>query len=225
MKLMKLVLGILATAIVLALIAAGLVVTGAISFAADEPHSQWIFHAIETARERSIVARARGIEVPDLDDPRRLAVGAQHYAQMCAGCHLAPGMEETELHAGLYPQPPQFSEAGHDEVPADQPVHIHAHGDPRQAAARQFWIIKHGIKGSGMPAWGKTHDDERLWGLVAFVQRLPEMSEAEYRQLTADGGGEQAQEHRDEPGETGHPHHRHRHRAGHAHGTEAQDSP
>lgn len=192
MKLLFAVIGTLAAGL---LLAAGLAFSGAISFAADEPHWQWIFHAIETARERSIVSRARGIEVPDLDDPALLASGAEHYAAMCTGCHLAPGMEETEMRAGLYPQPPIFANAGHDESHADEPIHVHAHGDAQQTAARQFWIVKHGLKGSGMPAWGVTHDDRSVWGLVAFVQKLPKMPEDEYRRLTAGGEGRDGQHH------------------------------
>jgi mono/diheme cytochrome c family protein len=52
------------------------------------------------------------------------------------------------------------------------------------AARRDFWIIKHGIKASGMPAWGKTHDDERIWNMVAFLKRLPDLNENQYRILT-----------------------------------------
>ena len=38
--------------------------------------------------------------------------------------------------------------------------------------AEQFWIIKHGVKMTGMPAWGVTHDDEMLWDVVALVRKL-----------------------------------------------------
>jgi len=78
---------------------------------------------------------------------------------------------------GLYPVPPNLT-AGLDE-------HEHADDDKQSLARRQFWIIKHGIKASGMPAWGKTHDDQRIWAMVAFLQRLPELTEEQYQILTA----------------------------------------
>ncbi len=81
--------------------------------------------------------------------------------------------------AGLYPAPPDLT--SHNEA------HDEEHGGFEAAARRQFWIIKHGIKASGMPAWGLTHDDQRIWAMVAFLQKLPELSEMQYQILTARG--------------------------------------
>lgn len=164
---------------------AGFIYSGIYNVAADEPHRPLTFKLFETLRERSIGARAKGIEVPNLDDPKRVSEGAEHYSAMCMGCHLAPGMEDTEIRAGLYPQPPNLAE------------HEHAKGDATGEAARQFWIIKHGIKMTAMPAWGMTHDDPSLWGLVAFLRKLPDMTAEEYATLTGaegrhDHGGEAA---------------------------------
>ena len=89
---------------------------------------------------------------------------------MCTGCHLAPGVGDNEMRQGLYPQPPNLSQ------PRDR------------SPAQSFWIIKHGLKMSGMPAWGVTHDDEAIWGLVAFLQQLPTMDAADYAALTQDDG-------------------------------------
>lgn len=140
--------------------------SGVYDIGADAPHSRPVFTLMEMFRERAITAHAKGITVPPLDDPALLAEGAEHYAAMCSGCHLAPGKSNTELRAGLYPQPPNFSE--------------HAHAD----AAEAFWVIKHGIKMTAMPAWGASHNDQAIWGLVAFVRQLPELSPAQYQQLT-----------------------------------------
>jgi hypothetical protein len=108
--------------------------------------------------------------VPNLADPALIALGAEHYAGMCTGCHLAPGVGDNEMRQGLYPQPPNLSQ------PRDR------------RPAQSFWIIKHGIKMSGMPAWGVTHDDEAIWGLVAFLQQLPTMDAAVYAAFTQDKG-------------------------------------
>lgn len=182
---MKYLIGSVLTLLGLALgIAAG-AYAGAFSFAADEPHPEWLSGLIGGMRERFVARRATGIEVPPLEDPGLLRTGARHYAAMCTGCHLAPGMADTELRAGLYPRPPDLSD---DATPAGE-----------AAARRQFWIIKHGIKASGMPAWGTTHDDGSVWALVALVQRLPRISKDEYEALA----GKPAQ---------GHEHHDHSHR-------------
>jgi hypothetical protein len=80
-------------------------------------------------------------------------------------------MAATELSRGLYPAPPALAELG---AP-----------DP----ARAFWVIKHGIKASGMPAWGKSMSDEYIWNMVAFLQKMPEMSPEQYQALVASSGG------------------------------------
>jgi len=157
---------------VLALLGVAFVYSGAFNVAADDPHWSFTHRVLETARERSIAARAGGIEMPKLDDPELLASGAEHYNAMCTGCHLAPGMSDTEMRAGLYPKPPNLAEHA-------------AHRTPEQT----FWIIKHGLKMTGMPAWGVTHDDRSIWGMVAFLQRLPELSLEDYRDLAAQGSG------------------------------------
>ncbi len=167
---------------VLAALGAGFIYSGLYNISADEPHWLITHKVIQTLRERSIGARAKDINVPALDDPKLIAQGAEHYAAMCNGCHLAPGMEDTEIRAGLYPRPPKLAAHAHGES--------HAGMDMQAMAARQFWIIKHGIKMTAMPAWGATHDDQSIWGLVAFLQKLPGMTPEEYAILTGIPGNE-----------------------------------
>ena len=52
-----------------------------------------------------------------------------------------------------------------------------------------FWVIKNGIKLTGMPAWGASHTDDDIWALVAFINQLDEMSADEYLEITAGGEG------------------------------------
>jgi len=139
---------------------------GLYNIAADVPHTQPVYWLFETTRERSVAARARDIVVPnDLDNANRISKGASEYAEMCSGCHLAPGMKRTEISQGLYPRAPELRH-GTDLTPAEQ-----------------FWIVKHGVKMTGMPAWGITHDDELLWDVVAFVRKLPELTPEQYETL------------------------------------------
>jgi mono/diheme cytochrome c family protein len=139
---------------------------GVYNVAADIPHSQSVHWLLETAREQSIALRAADIAAPgDLSESRRIVSGAGQYAEMCASCHLAPGMKRTEISRGLYPRAPELRRK-------------------RQSTpAEDFWVVKHGIKMTGMPAWGVTHDDGLLWDIVAFLRKLPDLTPEEYQAL------------------------------------------
>jgi mono/diheme cytochrome c family protein len=146
--------------------AAVAIYAGLYNVAADIPHTQPVYWLFDTVRQRSVAARARDIVVPnDLDDTNRVSRGAGQYAEMCSGCHLAPGMKRTEISRGLYPRAPELRRKT-DLTPAEQ-----------------FWIVKHGVKMTGMPAWGVTHEDELLWDVVAFVRKLPELTPEQYEAL------------------------------------------
>lgn len=172
--------------------AAAFVYSGVFDVAADKPHWPLTVRVLEAARERAIAVRVRDIEVPDLENAALSLAGGPDYNEMCSGCHLKPGKTESELSLGLYPSPPNLAKA--DVQHADLAAQ-------RARAARRFWIIKHGLKMTGMPAWGATHDDARIWAMVAFIEKLPRLSPAQYQILTARG--------EDDPGHDGHHHHRH----------------
>src|SRR5579862_8810984 len=140
--------------------------SGAYNMGADDHHTKPVLAIIEQLRNRSVAVRARGIDVPNLQDPSDIAAGALRYATLCIGCHLAPGVTKSDLRPGLYPHPPNLAQE--DVIDAQ----------------RAFWTIKHGIKMSAMPAWGKTLDDASIWDIVAFVRQMPAMSEETYQQLS-----------------------------------------
>jgi mono/diheme cytochrome c family protein len=154
----------------LLLVAAGVAIyAGLYNVGADVPHTQPIYWLLDTVRERSVAARAQNIAVPkDLDDAKRFSIGAGEYSEMCSGCHLAPGMKRTEISRGLYPRAPELRR-NTDLTPAEQ-----------------FWIVKHGLKMTGMAAWGVTHDDDLLWDVVAFVRKLPELTPEQYQTMVKD---------------------------------------
>ncbi|MDH5356881.1 MAG: cytochrome c, partial [Gammaproteobacteria bacterium] len=123
-------------------------------------------------RDASISKAALDISVPDeLDNAERIRRGAGNYAAMCATCHLTPGQESSEMFAGLYPQPPRFYL---DEVIEEK---------------RAFWVVKHGLKMTGMPAWGGSNTDDDIWSLVAFLRAMPEIEPDHYRTLVAKSDG------------------------------------
>lgn len=165
--------------LVAASIVAGAAVTagayyGLVNVGADDPHLPAVYAFLSMARDRSIEVRSRDIEVPDLDDEALVRAGAGNYNSMCIGCHLAPGTAETELSQSLYPAPPNLTKLGVD-------------GNPAAA----FWTIKHGIKATGMPAWGKSMGDPYIWGMVAFLQRMPTLNAQQYQTLVAASSGHQ----------------------------------
>ncbi|WIM12800.1 c-type cytochrome [Enhydrobacter sp.] len=177
--------------IVLAIVCVGgitlFVQSGLYDVAADAPHSEPVLHLLDAVRARSVAVRAEDVVRPaDLDDPKRVAAGAGLYAEMCSGCHLAPGMQPTEISQGLYPRPPLLTRP--------------AGFTPEQ----EFWVIKHGIKMSGMAAWGPTHSDELIWDMVAFIDKLPSLSAADYQAAIKEAG--QAHEHMMQDDDSDHGH-------------------
>lgn len=140
--------------------------SGAYDVAATTPHWQITQWALETARVRSVRAHAAAIADPSgLDDEAKLIMGTDHFAAHCAVCHGAPGVRKGDIAKGLYPEPPNLAGAAKLYRPAEL-----------------FWILKHGIKMTGMPAWS-DHTDEELWATVAFLEKLPTMSEQDYAKL------------------------------------------
>lgn len=100
-----------------------------------------------------------------MNDTVNFVQGFIHYNEMCVSCHGAPGLNPEELARGLYPTPPKFYKSN------DMP-------DPDEA----FWIIKNGIKMSGMPAYGPTHDDQKILAITDFLlNKMDKMSPEEYR--------------------------------------------
>jgi len=190
----KLIIYIKSIALIAAIVLVGgglFLYSGYYPMGADVPHNQLTHKLLETLRERSIARAARDIEVPaDLNTSERLLAGGADYNDMCADCHLKPGKTESDFTIGLYPSPPNLATI------ADNGDHDHDDAENDNAdTKRHFWVIKHGIKASGMPAWGPTHDDERIWNMVAFLIRLPDLSPDQYQILTARGEGSEEHGH------------------------------
>jgi mono/diheme cytochrome c family protein len=163
---MKMLLCLAVTAAAFTLGSVLFVYSGLYDIGADAPHWPVTRRLISILRERSIAGHSAELQAPNLRDPTLVLKGAGQYAAMCVGCHLAPGMENSEIRPGLYPQPPNLAQV-------------------RIAPNVAFWAIKHGIKMSAMPAWGASHDDATIWSMVAFLQRLPDLDNMQYKQIVA----------------------------------------
>ncbi|MBI2568832.1 MAG: cytochrome c [Candidatus Schekmanbacteria bacterium] len=150
-------------AVVVALV---VVYGGLYNVAASSGHSALERRFFSTVRAESVEARSDDIEVPPFDDPRMVELGVGYYAPMCTTCHGAPGVPASEIGKGLNPEPPDLARIAGDR--SDQEL---------------FWVVKHGLKMTGMPAFGPTHSDEQLWPIVAFLRKLPGLSAPQYKQL------------------------------------------
>jgi len=152
---------------------------GYIDVSADTPHAPMVYGFIEEARERSIERNIQDIRPPaDLSDPERIERGAGNYQAMCANCHLSPGMRSSEIRRGLYPPPPDLTKTSNERLPAGG------------VSARRFWVIKHGIKASAMPAWSKGGmEDSTIWDLTAFLGRLPALTPEQYKSMVSASEG------------------------------------
>jgi len=122
-----------------------------------------VYWVLQKTRERSVFYHSSGIRIPDGFSSLETKEGFRHYQEMCTGCHGAPGIKPSEISIGLNPSPPDLKEAAEE---LQTPV--------------LFWIVKNGIKMTGMPAFAPTHGDDSIWGIVAFLNRLPNISEEEY---------------------------------------------
>ena len=94
------------------------------------------------------------------------AGGAKAYsARGCTNCHGGPGVEWQKFSEGLRPDPPDLNKI----VKEREPRHL-------------FWVIKHGINMTGMPSFGATGmEDPEIWSVVAFLKKLPEVKEEDFK--------------------------------------------
>ncbi|MBE0538443.1 MAG: c-type cytochrome [Ignavibacterium sp.] len=181
---MKILLGAVITILTLLVIFLLFIYSGWYNVSANEQENGIMKWVLNTTKDRSIESRSKDITVPDLNDLSMLKEGFEHYNEMCVSCHGAPGLEETEVSVGLNPKAPYL-------------VKVAKEIDPKEL----FWITKNGIKMTGMPAWGKTHSDEKIWAIVAFVKKLPNITAEEYQKMESSSGTMEAYEKRPDENE------------------------
>jgi len=163
-KLLRLIGAIIGLAVILAILIVLFINSGIYDVAATYPDSAPVAWVLSNTMDHSVERHARGIKVPALDDPAMIQAGLRRYKENCVMCHGAPGVRVGEVGRGLNPKPPRLTETA---------------GDWKRNEL--FWITKHGIRMSGMPAWGVTNSDNDIWAIIAFVQKLPSMTPSEYQ--------------------------------------------
>lgn len=141
---------------------------GVVSVAATDRHwpvTQWVLH---TTMKSSVRAAARDITPPpgvDLRDPALAERAFGHYSVACTTCHGAPGLDPSPWMITNPPSP------------------LLAETADGWSDGELYWIVKHGIKMTGMPALGPTHQDDDLWAIAAFVRQLPTMTPDAYEAM------------------------------------------
>lgn len=160
----------LAGAVVIVCLATILVLaTGSVSVAADEKPGLIERTLAPWGRDRSVHEHAPKMKNPYAGDPNAIAAGMDHYRENCLGCHGAQGVPMTDLAKGLNPPAPSLGREQNDTPDGEL-----------------FWVTKHGIRLTSMPAFGWTHTDEEIWKIVAFIRHLPELS-AEEKEFLREG--------------------------------------
>jgi cytochrome c553 len=155
---------LLALAVAVGLAGLAFAWSGLFNVAASSGHwalTSWLLHY---TMQQSVATHSAGIEAPPLQDEALVHRGGGHYASGCAPCHGAPGQVQSPIVLKMTPHPPSLIEKV-----------------PEWEDAELFWILRDGVKFSGMPSWpsGVRHDE--IWSVVAFLRRLPEMSPEDYR--------------------------------------------
>ncbi len=156
-----------------AIVATGLaaIYSGRIDIAANRQGSL-MDRVLRKTQEHAVAAHAARIADLDLAHAS-VPLGAAHYEEMCITCHGGPGLPASEVGQGLDPRAPDLAAAARKLKPREV-----------------YWIVKNGIRMTGMPSFGVTHNEEALQAITAFVLRLPGMSTEEFRALSEAGRNE-----------------------------------
>jgi len=161
-----------ALAIVVGIAAAICLFGGFYNIAATQADSGPVAWALIHVREASIDRHATDMPPPSLADAATVRAGARAFAERgCVGCHGGPGAQWAKFSEGLNPAPPDLKEI----VPGAEPREL-------------FWVIKNGIKMTGMPGFGATGvPDAEIWSIVAFLMKLPTVSDADFKAWSTSG--------------------------------------
>jgi mono/diheme cytochrome c family protein len=126
--------------------------------------------ALVHVREASIKRHAKDSPPLPLNDPAIVQAGARAFSERgCVNCHGGPGVNWAKFSEGMHPDPPDLKELANDRAPQ-----------------QLFWVIKNGINMTGMPSFGSIEvPDQEIWTIVAFVKKLPSVSDDDYKAWTA----------------------------------------
>lgn len=160
---------LLRAAVLFAVLAAGgflVAASGIVPIKASGGHwpvTEWF---LRFSMRRSIATHSLGLKAPRLDDPDLVLRGAGAYETGCRPCHGSPDIPYPRVAQWMLPPPPYLP----PEIPEWRPREL-------------FYIVKHGVKLTGMPAWPAQQRDDEVWAIVAFLLAFQSLDEEEYRRL------------------------------------------
>jgi cytochrome c1 len=145
--------------------AAAFVYFGLYDISSVTGHTQPVYSLMEVTMRRSVQVRSADIPLPqDLSAPEVVERGAVCYRDHCVQCHGGPGVAQNDIGKSLQPLPGPLVDAARRWQPQEL-----------------YWITRHGIKMSGMPAWQMRLPERDLWAVVGFLKALPLLSPADYQ--------------------------------------------
>lgn len=127
------------------------------------PITRWF---LEFSKTRSVSTHTIGVTAPPLDDRTLVIKGAGAYDLSCRPCHGSPDLRDPRVAQAMLPRPPYL-------VPVIE----------KRSPAELFYIVNHGLKFTGMPAWPARNRDDEVWSVVAFLLELPKLDAEEYQRL------------------------------------------
>jgi hypothetical protein len=147
---------------------------GYYSVAGTAAESTLAASALGRIRDASIARHAKDNPPPSLNDQAVVQAGARAFSERgCVHCHGGPGVEWAKYAEGLHPDPPDLKELANEDTPQ-----------------QLFWVIKNGINMTGMPSFGAIGvPDQEIWSIVAFVKKLPSVSDDDFKAWTAPAAG------------------------------------
>jgi mono/diheme cytochrome c family protein len=159
-----------ALGLIVGIVAAVFFFGGYYNIAATEQDNGAVAWALIQVRKASIDRHATDTPPASLTDPATIQAGAKAFAARgCVNCHGGPGAQWAKFSEGLNPGPPDLK----DVVGELQPREI-------------FWVVKNGIRMTGMPSFaGAGVADPEIWSMVAFLKKLPTVSDADFKAWSA----------------------------------------
>lgn len=142
--------------------------SGIIPIKASSGHwaiTRWL---LSFSMHRSISTHTLGLETPSLDEPRLVLKGAGAYENNCRACHGSPELRNPRVAQAMTPRPPYLPP-------------VISEWEPEEL----FYLVKHGVKLTGMPAWPSQQRDDEVWAMVAFLRKYPGLSAEEYKRLVS----------------------------------------
>ncbi len=179
----KFMLGFVAGIVVLLLVAFCYVRFGFVDPRADKEVSLLESKIAMPALDAAVDRRASEVHNPVQSQDANLTAGMKVYQTNCASCHGDIHHPRGPLADSLYPRAPQFLEDAPD-MPENQ----------------NFYIIQHGVRMSGMPAWKQVLNEQEIWQVTTFLShmdKLPQQVSDSWK--TAAGGSPEVNSSPDAP--------------------------